>query len=129
LTPFLKLLRTLFERMFGRWYEGEDPPMRFEKVVCEFAGFYPRATRGEWGEFALKFAQQAYREGYQRGMERSERVPGDALPELPPELAADLLDPTWRERPFEELGPVGIPASEEIPADPPDAEEKEWSSV
>lgn len=68
-----RLLRNLLERLLGRYYEGPEPPARLREQVLVFAGSNRRATRAEWVEFAAGIAGEAWRTGYHRGLEWSER--------------------------------------------------------
>lgn len=97
-TPLMRLLRGASEKLFGRSYEGPEPPVHFRQMVVDFRAFYPRASAEQWAEMAGRLAESAYREGFQQGYESSNLDP-DVLTRLPPELEADQLDPTWRERP------------------------------
>lgn len=128
MTPAARMIRTVVDKLFGKYYESESPPERFEKIVKGFVDFHPKATKGEWCEFAKELAAEAYRDGYKNGYERSYRVPDDALPAMPPELTADNMDPEWRNSvPFREEFSGALVDEQEIPADPlvPEAEEDE----
>lgn len=97
MTPFLKLLRNANERLFGKYYEGPDPPERLAEMVIVFANEHPRATRGDWIEFACKHAGEAYRSAYVRGVEWTERDTA-RFPDIPPDVIVDAIDPDWRWR-------------------------------
>jgi hypothetical protein len=98
MTPFLKLLRNGWQKLTERYYEGPVPPARFGEVAALFANDHPDATRLDWVMFASEHARRAYREGFLRGMEYTERDPEElrALRTLDPESLADALDPDWR---------------------------------
>jgi hypothetical protein len=87
------------EKLLRRWGEGPEAPERMLTTVERFAERHPQATRAAWAAFAAEHARQSYREGYRRGYEHIERDPAGWLPEIPPELIADAIDPTWRDRP------------------------------
>lgn len=114
MTPFLKLIKKTTEKILGKWEEGPEPPKRLREYVTVFANRYPNATRAEWLEAAASLAEEAYRNGFQRGYEHSER---DALPrEFSPEQLADQLDPDWRWAPEVDLeNPLGIVPNEALP--------------
>jgi hypothetical protein len=78
-TPFTRLLRRIGQSIAGSFYEGEAPPARLTDLVSAFAATHPRATRQEWAVFAHRHAEEAYRQGWQRGWERAERG-GEPLP-------------------------------------------------
>jgi hypothetical protein len=79
-TPLAKVLRNAWEKMFGTFNEGPKAPPRLAQLVTAFAAGNPKATRREWGDFAEALANQAYREGWTRGWERSERDPDYSKP-------------------------------------------------
>lgn len=97
MTALARGLRRLRERLLGEYYEGPDPPVRLAEMAMAFAEAHPRATRREWLQFAISHAGEAYRSGYLRGHEWAERDP-EARVDVPPDLAADLVDPDWRWR-------------------------------
>lgn len=101
-----KWLRARAEKWLGSFYDGPEPPERFDVMVEEFVRIYPNATRFEWMRFAVSHAREAYRAGYVRGVEYVEREP-DWRPDLPPEVLADHIDPNWKWRPMD---PGGIGA-------------------
>ena len=91
------------ERAEGTYEESQAPPARIREAVISFANEHPRATRGEWIDFAAHFAEECYGSGYIRGVEWVERDP-EAFENptgLSPEELADQFDPTWRERPWQ----------------------------
>ena len=114
MTPFARLLRNAAQKVAGVFYEGEQPPERLGQLVEDFAAWHPKAPPEEWKAFARGLAEEAYRTGYARGFERAERVPGDALPQLPPELVADNIDPGWWQRPHLGQDGEGNVVEEEI---------------
>jgi hypothetical protein len=88
MTPLMSWLKKTRERWLGQWEEGPEPPARFRSIVALFARTNPTATVAEWSEFATKHAESAYRQGYARGFERTERLGPDW--EDPDEAAALL---------------------------------------
>lgn len=96
--PLLTRIRRRLEKMFGVWAEGPEPPERLGQMVTYFANGRPRATRAEWQRFATEHANNAYRAGYLRGYEYTERDPDerDALSRANPDEVADALFPGWR---------------------------------
>lgn len=101
MTPLLRFLRNGAEKLFGRFYEGPEPPEWLAKMVSQFERTYPKATKRQWRELAIGMAAAGYKAGYVQGYERSERDPNEqALPETPPELTADVMDPNWRQAPI-----------------------------
>lgn len=100
MTPFARWLRSKAEKWIGTFYEGPEPPDRIDQLVAAFVEMYPNATRGEWIKFAIEHGREAYRSGYQRGAEYTERT-DDWHPQVPPEVVADAIDPDWRWRPMD----------------------------
>jgi hypothetical protein len=98
MTPLLKFIRDAWQKFTSRYYEGPEPPSRFGEIAALFANDHPDATRLDWTMFASEHARCAYREGFLRGMEYSERDLEElrALKDLDPETLADALDPNWR---------------------------------
>jgi hypothetical protein len=88
-TPVAKFLKNTKEKLLGTWEEGPEPPDRFRQLVEIFAKANPRATVGEWVEFAARHAASAYQQGYVRGFERGERLGPDWQD---PDEAAALLN-------------------------------------
>jgi hypothetical protein len=99
-TPFVRWLKRVIEKLFGRWNETYEAPERLREMVVLFANMHPHATRADWLEFAAGHAAEAYRSGYIRGWERSERD-AEAMPwaTTSPEVIADEMDPDWRRGP------------------------------
>jgi hypothetical protein len=93
------MVRNAIEYLFGKYYEGPEPPERLDRMVMVFANTNRYATRAEWQAFAAAHAREAYRAGYVRGEEWSERAP-DRLPDVPPETLANQIDPDWKWRPM-----------------------------
>ncbi len=60
-------------------------------MVEAFADEHPKATRGEWLEFAQKHAAEAYRSGYMRGVEWTERDLERGIEALDPDQAAEEM--------------------------------------
>ena len=99
-TPLMRWVRKTAERLFGKYYEGPDPPERLRALVLDFAERHPRATRAEWVEFAASHAEECYRSGYVRGYEYTERAEERWMPDVDPEEVADAHDPNWRWTPM-----------------------------
>lgn len=115
MTPFLKHLRELRDRLLGRWYEGPDPPARYGDMALEFADSRRRAQRQEWVEFAKGLAEEAYKAGYVRGYEASDRDFDRVFPHLKPETIADFETPEWRwSKPVQFIDPLA-----DVPDDAP----------
>lgn len=92
MTRLDRFLRNLWERLRGRYYEGPDPPPRLAQEVRLFAARDP--TPEQWREFSARFAENAYRDGFARGLEWSERLwPGPSVD--PDELARELAAYNW----------------------------------
>ena len=70
---FRRVLRRAAEKVLGRTYDGASPPPRLVDEVRAFSEIHPRATRGDWEDFALAFAAGAYRDGFSYGVEWRER--------------------------------------------------------
>jgi hypothetical protein len=102
-----RVLIWLLEHLIGTYREGPNPPARIGDVVLEFAQAFPRATRNEWIDFAVRHAGTSYREGYVRGYEWVERLP--SAPEAEPEAVMRVIDPDgeWLERPVDPT--TGLP--------------------
>ncbi len=81
-TPAARFARNLIEKLLKRFYEGPEPPGRIAEEVTLFGVIYPMATPDEWADFAAKLAANAYRSGYTRGVEASERDPQPLEPDL-----------------------------------------------
>lgn len=118
MTRFTKFLRDLGERFFGKFYEGPDAPERLREMVVAFSNSHPTASRVEWVEFAATLAEEAYKTGYVRGFEYTERT-YDWRPDLPPEVLADMLDPGWKTG----RGILLKEAGAFVPEEPPTEEE------
>lgn len=73
MTSLRKKVRDLVERAIGKYYEGPSVPVRLREQARLFAHAHPLATPEEWEEFAVSLADVAYRDGYVRGFEWSER--------------------------------------------------------
>lgn len=98
MTPFGRWVRNGLERLLGRFEEGQDAPPRIREQVLAFANHFPKATREQWVAFAAGFAEECYSSGYVRGVEWAEREPRPTG--ATPEQIADLIDPTWIDRPW-----------------------------
>jgi hypothetical protein len=102
-------LRKLLERVLGQYREGPEPPSRLAEEVRLFVALYQGASQEDWIRFATSLANNAYRDGYVRGFEYSERSwPGPIDdPETLLEVEASdvsLLDHHPRLRMILELG-------------------------
>jgi hypothetical protein len=95
MTPFARLLKRFAEKFADRYYEGPDAPERLREMVVAFANDHPKASVGEWTEFASTLCAEAYESGYVRGFEYTERT-FDWRPDIPPEMLADMYDPDWK---------------------------------
>lgn len=89
MTPLMKWLKKQWEKHLGTFDEGPEPPARIGNVVGLFARTYPKATVADWVAFATAHAEGAYKDGYVRGYERSERLGPDWED---PDEAAKLLE-------------------------------------
>lgn len=105
MTPVVRWFRNLREKLFGKFYEGPEPPERIGEIVIVYANTFPAATRADWVRFAADHAREAYRAGYVRGVEYIERDPEERviLTQLDPDVVADALSPDWRWSPEVEL--------------------------
>lgn len=113
-----RFIKRAAEKYVNRYYEGPDPPERLRELVAIFVDQYPKAHREQWIEFASELADEAYRSGYARGYEYTERT-YDWRNDLPPEVLADMHDPNWkvgRGIQIEEAGGT-------VPLDPPTEED------
>lgn len=78
-----RALRDALERVLARFYEGPEPPVRIGETVTIFRVMNPEADAEAWARFAALHAEDCYRAGFVRGIERAERDPN----KMPPELA------------------------------------------
>lgn len=93
MTPLQRFLRDTFDRLRKRYYEGPEAPPRLEQEVRLFAATHRDATVDDWKEFATRMAQNAYRDGFTRGLEWAHRLwPG---PEHDPEVIAEAAAHNW----------------------------------
>ena len=118
MTALTRFLKRLAEKFAGKYYEGPDAPERLREMVVSFANDHPKASVGEWTEFASFLAEEAYKSGYVRGFEYTERT-FDWRPDLPPEVLADMLDPGWKTG----RGIQFRAAGSTVPDEPPTEEE------
>jgi hypothetical protein len=105
-TLLQRTIRRWCERLLDRWQEGPDVPDRLLEEVGHFREMLPGATPLQWEVFTQGLTAAAYREGYLRGFEASER--GFDRPwrhSASPEFIADLESPGWRDSP--RLGDLG----------------------
>jgi len=103
MTPVMRWLRGAWERHVGTFAEGPEPPARLRGIVELWARANPGATPADWVEFAVLHAEGAYRDGYVRGFERTERLGPDWRD---PDEAAAVLEELDRG----DVAPVVIPA-------------------
>lgn len=84
-------------------------PSRLREEVIAFANFQPKAMRREWVDFATEFAEECWKAGFVAGRDGSdEEAASDDLPEA----IADMVDPTWRDRPWDPDAALIDPAGE-----------------
>jgi hypothetical protein len=96
MTPLGRFVRGFVEKLAGTDREGPKTPARFGQYVEDFVSLNPQARRPAWVKFAVALADQAYRAGYVSGFEQREGEEAGWPGRLPPELAADHLEPDWR---------------------------------
>jgi hypothetical protein len=98
MTPIVRWFRNLREKIFGSFFEGPTPPERLDKIVIVFANTHPNATKFDWVNFAMDHAREAYRAGWVRGYEKTERDPDEReiINNANPDIIADALNPDWR---------------------------------
>lgn len=106
--PLWKWLRNAWQKRKNVFYEGPEPPKRLEAISDAFAAAHPHATRGQWLEFCKAHADEAYRSGYQRGIEWYHR--DELQSHNDPEEWAEIEGHDW---PWEEV----IPTSAELALD------------
>lgn len=93
MTALGRFIRDSIDRLQRRYYEGPEPPPRLEQEARIFAATHRDATAEDWKEFATRFAQNAYRDGFTRGQEWAHRLwPG---PEHDPEMLAEAAAHDW----------------------------------
>lgn len=95
MTPIVKTLRNIYERVRGRFYDGPDPPRRLADMVVVFANMHPDATRAQWANFASLHAAECYRSGYVRGYEWCERDLDSRDPDVDPERLMEQMGHGW----------------------------------
>jgi hypothetical protein len=93
-TPLRSKLRNLLERLLKRFYEGPHPPPRIREEARLFDLLNPGASPEEWEEFAVRFAENCYRDGFVRGFEQSERDP-DRIEPTPDEAILHAQRHDW----------------------------------
>lgn len=94
MTPLKRKVRDLLERLLRRFYEGPTPPPRIQEEVRLFALMHPHAGAAEWEQLAVRHAENAYRDGFVRGFEQSERDP-DRVEPTPDERILDAHRHDW----------------------------------
>lgn len=94
MTPLRRKLRNLLERLLKRFYEGPHPPPRIQEEARLFGLMNPVASAEEWENFAIRFAENCYRDGFVRGYEQSERDP-DRIKLSPDEAILDAQRHDW----------------------------------
>ncbi len=93
MTALGRFIRDSIDRLQRRYYEGPEPPPRLEQEARLFAATHRDATADEWKEFAIRFATNAYRDGFTRGQEWAHRLwPG---PVDDPEMLAEIAAHDW----------------------------------
>lgn len=93
MTPIKRLLRNFAQKMTNVYYDGPEPPARLLDAVRHFAGCI--RTQAEWKQFAATHACEAYRTGYVRGLEWSERDLDRRDPETDVELVIANSQHSW----------------------------------
>lgn len=73
MTPLRQLIRDAAERIARRYYEGPEPPPRIADEARAFTVARPLATVADWEAYAVELAENAYRDGFIRGLEASAR--------------------------------------------------------
>lgn len=74
MTRLGRFVHRLLERLLDRWREGPDAPRRIREEALLYRHHYPNATHAEWERFAVRLAENAYRDAFVRGFEWNERV-------------------------------------------------------
>lgn len=96
------------EKLAGTYHEGPEPPARLTEQVVAFLRTHPRATAGDWAEFAARAVRSAYQSGFRRGHEWRERGLAEAAPDSPERRAdAERHDWPWH---------AGVPTTDELRA-------------
>lgn len=90
-----KFLIMIAERFLDRYKEGAIAPSRFFEMVEEFDKSNEHATRREWAHFSTALMAEAYRDGYIRGREYTDRDRDEWFPNPRPEVLANTLMPGW----------------------------------
>jgi hypothetical protein len=80
---FERFVRDALEKLLKRFHEGPEPPPRLRETVILWRVLNPEATIDAWEKFAISQAEDAYRCGFVRGLERNLRNPEA----MPPEVA------------------------------------------
>ncbi len=121
MTPLVRWFRDVREKLFGRFYDGPQPPERLDKIVVVFSHLHQNATKRDWVEFAIAHARESYRSGWVRGFEHVERDPDERaiIEHADPDVMADALDPDWRWSPEVELSGerLDVPVPEMAPSE------------
>lgn len=89
-------VRDALERILGRYREGPRLPLRFVEVAERYWASSDERVPREWLAFAIGLASSAYRDGYVRGFESSERWERPWSSSPSPEDIADAEEPGWR---------------------------------
>jgi hypothetical protein len=98
MTPVGRIFRNFLERLLGRFHEGPRLPARFLETAEDFRTRFA-ATEKDWAAFAVGLAQAAYRDGYVRGFECSERWEKPWARTPTPDQIADAEEEDWRSSP------------------------------
>lgn len=86
-------LGRVVDRFRGTFYEGPEPPPRLAESVKLFRLYYPDATPEQWEKFAVRLANNTYRDGFIRGWEWLQR--GWEGPDIEPEQLAEIQSHDW----------------------------------
>jgi hypothetical protein len=90
------------EKFLDRYNEGPRPPRRFAEMAEDFHATHP--SPADSLAFAIGIATSAYRDGYLRGFECTERWERPWASSPTPEEIADAEEPNWRSSPSVALG-------------------------
>lgn len=105
MAPLGRFLFRLLERIFGIYVEGPTTPPRYLEELRVFRVMFPLANAEDWERHATSIVDRAYRDGWIRGWEWTERY----WPDPPSEhqrleearrhsVSLAEQDAAWRER-------------------------------